>query len=117
MLVLSGPTISIYSNGATTDVTAYPSPVLSLDIWYQLTIASISNVISIYVNGVLQNTPTSMSISNDEMNFITIGCLTWEFIPDFPFNGKIAVVEYYNVGLTDAETATYFNNTKARYGY
>jgi hypothetical protein len=116
MYVPADSTIVIYSNGASTNVPAYPSPVLSSGTWYQLTIASISNVISIYVNGVLQNTPTYMSISNNDIDFLTIGCFSWSN-PNTFFNGKIAVMEYYNVGLTDAETATYFDNTKARYGY
>ena len=116
MYVPADSTIMIYSNGASTNVSAYPSPVLSTGTWYQLTIASTSNTISIYVNGVLQNTPTSMGISNNDTDFLTIGCFSWSN-PNTFFNGKIAIIEYYNVGLTDGETATYFNNTKARFGY
>lgn len=116
MYLPNNSSVMIYSNGAATNVSAYPSPPLSTTTWYQLTIASTSNIISIYVNGLLQNSPTYMNITNYATSYLTIGCFSWSN-PNTFFNGKIAIMEYYNVGLTSNETLAYFDTTKARFGY
>jgi hypothetical protein len=105
-----------YSNGTATNVSAYLSTALSTGTWYLITISSISTNISIYVNGVEYGTTTSMSTSNSNTTALTIGCYSWNN-PGAFLNGKIAVIEYYNVGLTDYLALNYFNTTKSRFGY
>jgi hypothetical protein len=105
-----------YSNGTSTNVSAYLSTALSTGTWYLITISSISTNISIYVNGVEYGTTTSMSTSNSNTTALTIGCYSWNN-PGAFLNGKIAVIEYYNVGLTDYLALNYFNTTKSRFGY
>jgi hypothetical protein len=112
--VPSATSIYNYSNGTATNVSATVS--LSTGTWYLLTIASIAGYNSIYVNGVIQNTPTYMSTSNSNTTALAIGCYSWNN-PGAFFNGKMGLIEYYNVGLTDANVTTYFDNTKARFGY
>jgi hypothetical protein len=57
-----------------------------------------------------------MSTSNSNTTALTIGCFSWNN-PGAFLNGKIAVMEYYNVGLTDYLALNYFNTTKSRFGY
>jgi hypothetical protein len=105
-----------YSNGTATNVSAYLSTALSTGTWYLITISSISTNISIYVNGVEYGTTTSMNTSNSNTTALTIGCYSWNN-PGAFLDGKIAVIEYYNVGLTDYLALDYFNTTKSRFGY
>lgn len=105
-----------YSNGTSTNVHSVLTPGLDANTWYQLTISSISGYISMYMNGVLQNTPEYMSVSNANTTALTLGSVSWNN-PALFFTGALAIVEIYNVGLTDTEVTTYFDNTKARFGY
>jgi hypothetical protein len=105
-----------YSNGTSTNVNSTLSPSLSTGTWYLLTISSTSGYISMYRNGVLQNTPTYMSISNADTTALTIGSVSWNN-PSLYLYGSLAIVETYNIGLTTYQTLTYFNNTKSRFGY
>jgi hypothetical protein len=108
--------ISNYSNGTSTNVTANIPGTVSTGTWYLITISSISSNISIFLNGIEYGTTTSMSISNSNTTALTIGCLGWNSPSTF-LNGKIAVMEYYNVGLTNYLALNYFNTTKTRFGY
>jgi hypothetical protein len=108
--------ISNYSNGTSTNVTANIPGTVSTGTWYLITISSISSYISIYLNGVEYGTTTYMSTSNSNTTALTIGCLGWNSPSTF-LNGSIAVMEYYDVGLTDYLALDYFNTTKSRFGY
>ena len=108
--------ISNYSNGTSTNVTANIPSSVSTGVWYLITISSVSGNVSIYLNGIEYGTTTYMSTSNSNTTALTIGCFSWNN-PGAFLNGKIAVMEYYNVGLTDYLALNYFNTTKSRFGY
>ncbi len=105
-----------YSNGTATNVSAYLGTALSTGTWYLITISSISSYVSIYVNGVQYGSTTYMSTSNSNTTALTIGCYSWNN-PGALFNGKISVMEYYNVGLTSTEALMSFTKNKTRFGY
>jgi surface protein len=105
-----------YSNGTATNVSANIPSSMSTSVWYLITISSISGYVSIYLNKVEYGTTTYMSTSNSNTTALTIGCYSWNN-PGALLNGNIAIMEYYNVGLSDTEVSTYFNTTKSRFGY
>jgi len=105
-----------YSNGTATNVNKTLSPALSTGVWYNLTITSTGNSITMFLNGVQQGTATSMSVSNADTIALTIGCVGQNIQALF-LNGSIGMMEYYNVGLTAPEVLAKFNYNKARFGY
>jgi hypothetical protein len=105
-----------YSNGTSTNVNATLGSPVSTGTWYLVTISSISGVNSIYLNGVQYGTSTYMSTSNSNTTALTIGSVSWNS-PSLFLAGKIAIMEYYTVGLTSAEVLLNFNKNKKRFGY
>lgn len=106
-----------YSNGTSTNVNAFIGGSVDLGSgqWYLVTISSIGGYNSMYINGVQYGTSTYMSTSNSDTTALTIGCVSWNN-PSLFLNGKIAIMEYYNVGLSSNEVLMSFNKNKTRFG-
>jgi len=116
MYIPNSSTLIDYSAGTSRNVTKGLSPSLSTNTWYQLTIASSGNSVTMFRNGVQQQTAGSMVTTNASQVGITIGCFSYSN-PNTFLNGKIAIVEYYNVGLTPTNVLDKFNFYKTRFGY
>jgi len=86
----------------------------SLNTWYHL-VGVINNGTSIlYVNGVLQNDSTSMTVSSAIGPFM-MGKF-YDNINDYYFGGRIAIGRFYNRVLTQSEITQNFNAQKGRFG-
>ena len=85
----------------------------SLNTWYHL-VGVINNGTSIlYVNGVLQNDSTSMSVASAIGPFM-MGKF-YDNINAYYFGGRIAIGRFYNKVLSDSEITQNYNATKGRY--
>ena len=86
----------------------------SLNTWYHL-VGVINNGTSrLYVNGILQNDSTSMSVASAIGPFM-MGKF-YDGINDYYFGGRIANGKFYNRVLSDAEISQNFNAQRARFG-
>ena len=86
----------------------------SLNTWYHL-VGVINNGISIlYVNGVLQNDSSSITVSAPVGPFM-MGRF-YENTDNFYFPGKIAVGRFYNKVLNQTEITQNYNAQKSRFG-
>jgi hypothetical protein len=86
----------------------------SLNTWYHL-VGVINNGTSIlYVNGVLQNDSTTMTVSSPIGPFM-IGKF-YEDENNYLFPGKIAVGRFYNKVLNQTEVLQNYNAQKSRFG-
>lgn len=86
---------------------------LSTNTWYYLTLSKVSNTISIYINGVLDRS-TTLSVtpqsSNSSPFTIAAGANSSKF------NGRVSLLNIYNVGLSASEVLQNFNATRGRFG-
>jgi hypothetical protein len=86
----------------------------SLNTWYHL-VGVINNGTSrLYVNGVLQNDSTSMSVASPIGPFM-IGRF-YSNTNDFYFGGKISNGRFYNRVLSQSEILQNYNALKGRFG-
>lgn len=101
-------TISIYSNGTSTSVSASVPGGLLNNTWYHCVITSISGVIYIYLNGVLL-TSGSMSISNDSSvnSLVLIGSIS---SLSLHFSGYIRLVRIYKMGSTAIQVVSKYHD-------
>jgi hypothetical protein len=118
--VSNSTTLTFYSNGTTTNVTA-TVPTMSAGQWYHYVVTSISGVIRIYLNSILYKTQ-SMSTSNSSQVYVTLGRYSWNGPTDSPpgipggyINGKISILRVYRIGLTGTEVLQNYNAIKNRY--
>ena len=70
-----GKSILFNSRQGTTNLTV-TVPQLSTGTWYHVAIVSISNLITIYLNGVSYGSK-SIVTSNADVSYFTIGCVSW----------------------------------------
>lgn len=112
LAVINSTTLTLYSNGTSTNVTA-TVPTMSTGQWYHYVITSISGVIRIYLNSILYQTQ-SMVTSNSSQVFVTIGCRSWNN-PGGYMNGKIPVLRIYRKGLVGGEVLQNYNSLKNRF--
>lgn len=108
MYMPNSNTISIYSNGTSTNVSAYVPGGLLNNTWYHCVITSISGVIYIYLDGLLL-TSASMSISNDSSvnSLVLIGA---ESSISLHFSGYIRLVRIYKMGSTAIEVLSRYHD-------
>jgi hypothetical protein len=86
----------------------------SLNTWYHL-VGVINNGTSrLYVNGILQNDSTSMTVAPPVGPFM-LGKF-YDGINDFYFGGRIANGKFYNRVLSQSEITQNYNALKGRYG-
>jgi hypothetical protein len=86
----------------------------SLNTWYHL-VGVINNGTSrLYVNGVLQDDSTSMTVAPPVGPFM-LGKF-YDGINDFYFGGRIANGKFYNRVLSQSEITQNYNALKGRYG-
>ena len=86
----------------------------TLNTWYHL-VGVINNGTSrLYVNGVLQNDSTTMTVSPPVKAFM-IGRF-YEDTSDYWFPGKIAIGRFYNRVLNQSEITQNYNAQKGRFG-
>jgi hypothetical protein len=93
------------------------SPPINLNTWYLISFTSTSNVLSTYINGVKQDISQTFIPLNNITTGYFVGLMgdPYDYFP--PSSGSLSVVEYWNTPLSGSEILTYFNNTKARFGY
>lgn len=84
---------------------------VSNNTWYNIFLSYVSNVWTLYVNGVQINTGASTSSSG---SLATIGRADYQSTRIFL--GYISQVNIYNRGLTATQITNYYNATKSRYG-
>jgi hypothetical protein len=84
---------------------------VSNNTWYNIFLSYVSNVWTLYVNGILIGSGASTSSSG---SLATIGRADYESTRIF--QGLISQVNIYNRGLTATEITNYYNATKGRYG-
>ena len=101
-------TISIYSNGTSTSVSASVPGGLLNNTWYHCVITKISTKIFIYLNGVLL-TSGPMSISNDSSvnSLVLIGSIS---ALSLHFTGYIRLVRIYKMGSTAIEVLSRYHD-------
>jgi hypothetical protein len=98
------------------DGTWHYSPTItpSLNTWYHVAGTYNGAVLSLYINGVSQGTPTSyVGTPTSSTAGIRIG-RRWDN-PEY-FTGKIAAVKIYNRALTEVEIQQNFNALRGRFG-
>jgi len=84
---------------------------VSNNTWYNIFLSYVSNVWTLYVNGILIGSGASTSSSG---SLATIGRADYQSTRIF--QGLISQVNIYNRGLTATEILAYYNATKSRYG-
>ena len=105
------PNFQMYVAGINTN----GSTVLTTGRWYNLVGSRISGIVSLYVNNVLDNTPTSAPGSINDSIAPRIGMVPGASQTGY-FGGLISnVLVYKNKGLTQAEIAQNFNALRGRY--
>jgi hypothetical protein len=88
--------------------------VIKSNIWYYLTGIVNNNIISTYINGVLESVSSPQGFTFGGWNSTTrIG---QRATGQFPFNGRIAYIQGYNRALTAEEVLQNYNATKSRFG-
>jgi hypothetical protein len=87
------------------------------NVWHNVIVIRNSNIISIYVDGVLDVSSTSFLGRSATVSDATaaIGRYTGEFT-DYPFDGNISQVSIYNRALSSQEVQQNYNALKRRYG-
>jgi hypothetical protein len=93
------------------------SPSINLNTWYLISFTSTSNVLSTYINGIKQDISQPFAPLNNFTTGYFVGLMgdSYGYYPQL--SGSLSVVEYWNTPLSGSEILTYFNNTKARFGY
>lgn len=116
LIVNDNQTLIFYSNGTSTNVTA-TVPTMSPGIWYHyvVTCEGLGPNIRIYLNGVLYEGPTTMSISNTSQLSITVGALGGPVTQAYFLNGKLSTIRIYKYALTDQEVIQNYNSLKNRF--
>ncbi len=103
MSVLGGVAKSGVSTGTFGDLTSWTNLIVTFD----------GNTYAFYVNGELvSHTPGSSNMPNRNVGFhFGRSGTNWACL-----GGKVDQITLYNVALTIGQIATFYNNTKARYG-
>lgn len=100
------------------DLKITSSSYMTANTWNHIVCTYGSGTKSIYINGVLANQLTGITVtipSNDLGLFI--GCYMNNGAgPNFFLNGKIAISRAYNKVLSSTEVTNNFNATKTRFG-
>ena len=105
------PNFQMYVAGINTN----GSTVLTTGRWYNLVGSRISGIVSLYVNNVLDNTPTSAPGSINDSIAPRIGMVPGASQTGY-FGGLISnILVYKNKGLTQAEITQNFNALRGRY--
>lgn len=94
--------------------TAFPSTAtINLSTWYNVTLTfSTTNGMSLYINGVLDNTYTAQKTAHPGTGTASIAAYGTGNL----LNGRIGKVLCYNSELTAAQVLQNFNATKSTYG-
>ena len=106
------PKIQIYVAG----VNVLGNTTLTTGIWYNLVATRVSGIVSLYVNGILDNTPTSASGTIAEASIPMIGRIPSASQTGY-FNGNLSnLLVYKNRALSATEISQNYNALRARYG-
>ncbi len=106
-----------YNTGATTTST------ISINTYYYLMFCWNGSSVSIYLNGILQSTTSTLQASNGRQNVTSLGAggLSRNIGSRYSgagnnWPGDINVVLFYNRALTASEVLQNYNATKGRFG-
>ena len=106
------PNFQMYVAGTSTN----GGTALTPGRWYNLVSSRISGIVSLYVNGVLDNTPVSLPGSIIDSTIPRIGMIPNASQTGY-FGGIISnVLVYKNKGLTQSEITQNFNALRGRFG-
>ena len=98
-------------------VIADVSTGIVVDRWYCISLSRIGSTLKGYIDGVeifSVSNSTDLATSGDSY----FGIQHWGGDPgsfDHPFDGEMAIMRWYNRGLTDAEVSQNYNATKGRF--
>ena len=86
---------------------------LLTNTWYNLTFTKVSNILSIYINGILDRTTTlSVTPQSDNSSPFTIAAGA----NNSKFNGRVSSMLISTKGLSSTEVLQNYNATKTRFG-
>lgn len=105
------PKLQMYISG----VNVTGNTTLTIGIWYNLVATRVSGVVSLYINGVVDNTPTSASGNLVENAIPRIGMVPSASQTGY-FNGNLSNFSVYNRALSATEVSQNFNALRGRYG-
>ena len=91
-------------------------PVLE-NTWYHACITKVNNVISIYRNGIFNDSLENSFNFNNTNQPTRIGCSTYNdgSLSEF-FKGRVAIFRQYNIGLNSSQVLQNFNAIRGRFG-
>lgn len=115
----AGATVSKWQNSSN-DTEAVSSSVWNLGEWIHLSVVRNSDVLYLYINGVLLYTLTYFSGTYDTGGKVVFGqeqdSVGGGFSTEQDFTGNLAVFRIYDKQLTSAEVLQNYNATKGRFG-
>ena len=106
----------VYYHNKNAQTVLSSSTVLQVNTWYRLAITFTTSAVILYINGVQDATVAGdYSVPGDTSTDPRVGA----WIKDgtnYPMNGRLAQVQFYNRALTAAEILQNFNAYRTRYG-
>jgi hypothetical protein len=117
LVITDSTTLTFWSAGSATDVTA-TVPAMLTGRWYHYVVTAnygVSNDIRIYLNGVLYQGPTTMSVTNSSQISLTVGALGGITTQTYYLNGSLSTVRVYKYRLTDDQILQNYTTLKNRF--
>lgn len=113
MQIISSKVVVRVANGTIVQVTPTDGANVADNIWHQVVIVIIPGVsISRYVDGILNSSVTSITVSSISGSNLLIG----KSQTGYYYSGQISAMQIYNRALTAAEVLQNFNALRGRYG-
>ena len=95
-------------------VAALSTTVLTTNTWYHIVgVFTSDSSRTIYVNGVSENTNTTVQSAMTGLDYTSFGYISWTTNIQF-FNGNIDEVGFFNTNLTAAQITEIYNNGKPK---
>jgi hypothetical protein len=115
-LLVTGTSGIVYYHNKNAQTVLSSSTALLLNTWYRLSITFTTSSVILYINGIQNATVAGdYSVPNDASTDPRIGA--WiQGGTNYPMNGRLAQVQFYNRALTASEILQNFNFYRTRYG-
>ncbi|HAR20852.1 MAG TPA: hypothetical protein DCR46_09320, partial [Cytophagales bacterium] len=107
---LRGPNIFLFGEQNQFNSLVFSSDKLSLGVWYNVSLSfdSLSKTAKIYLNGVLQDSISDISISNESNDPVSVGARP--ISGELPFKGQLDDIGIWNRALTQQEITNLYNS-------
>jgi hypothetical protein len=107
---LRGPNIFLFGEQNDYNSLVFSSDKLSLGVWYNVSLSfdSLSKTAKIYLNGILQESLSDISISNESNEPVSVGARP--ISGDLPFKGQLDDIGIWNRALTQQEITNLYNS-------